>query len=139
MIFDVASNDSVNDIRKECALLREFVEVKAVPVNQVFALGVGFSFGADTYVRQIGNFIEFYLSLYGTFPANGTSWVGGFTQAYMPHALNNTRVFPMIMPESGWSSSAFVDTSTGVLRAVTPDAVTNVVIPMTYTIINSVG
>lgn len=129
MIFNI--RDFTNYIKS--------VEYRTKPVNleliNYITLQSGFSANGESFIRRVGDTIEAYLVINGTF-TGGTRSIFTFNESIIPYSGSNTRRFPLIIPASGYTTNATIDINTGVVTAVLPASMTatSVVFNAVYTV-----
>ena len=112
-------------------------EIKAVnlELTEYITLFSGLSASGESFIRRVGDTIELYIVVNGTFPA-GTKSIFTLNKNILPYTAGNTRRFPLVIPAIGYSSNATIDNTTGTVTAVLPanTSAVSVVFNAVYTI-----
>lgn len=127
---------------------REIIEVRKAIVDVMLRTNIinyelkdcitlfsGLSASGESFVRRVGDTIELYVVVNGTFPA-GTKNIFTLNKSILPYSASVNRRFPLVVPAIGYSSNATIDTSTGIVTAVIPanTSAVSVVFNAVYTI-----
>lgn len=117
MIFNIKDFTSI--IKK--------VEDRTKPVNyeliDYITLQSGLSANGESFIRRVGDTIEAYIVINGTF-TGGTKNIFTFNKKIIPYSAGNTRRFPLIIPATGYTTNATLDINTGIVTAVLPASMT---------------
>lgn len=129
MIFNIKDfSNEINEVRNRTK------PIKLELINYI-TLFSGLSASGESFIRRVGDTIEMYIVINGTFPA-GTKNIFTLNKNILPYSAGNTRRFPLIIPATGFCSNATIDLTTGIVAAVIPanTSAVSVVLNVVYTI-----
>lgn len=136
MIFNIRDfTRELIEVRKAIVDVTKRTNIINYDLKDCITLFSGLSASGESFVRRVGDTIELYIVVNGTFPA-GTKNIFTLNKNILPYTAGNTRRFPLVVPAIGYSSNATIDTSTGIVTAVLPANTSgvSVVLNAVYTI-----
>lgn len=129
MLFNIKDfSNEINEIRNR---------TKAINLNLIeyITLFSGFSASGESFIRRVGDTVEMYVVINGTF-TSGTKNIFTLNNKILPYSAGSTRRFPLVIPATGFCSNATIDVNTGVVSAVIPanTSAVSVALNVVYTI-----
>ena len=110
---------NIKDFSNEISEVRSRTEIINYELIDYITLFSGFSANGESFIRRVGDTIEMYIVINGTFSA-GTKNIFTLNNKILPYSASNTRRFPLIIPATGFCSNATIDVNTGIVSAVIP-------------------
>lgn len=136
MIFNIKDFTSeIIEIKKSIVDVIKRTKAVNLELTDYITLFSGLSASGESFIRRVGDTIEIYMVINGTFPA-GTKNIFTLNKSILPYSASVNRRFPLVVPAIGYSSNATVDTNTGIVTAVLPanTSAVSVVLNAVYTI-----
>lgn len=126
---------NIKDFTREIKEVRDRTKTVNLELTDYITLFSGLSASGESFIRRVGDTIEIYMVINGTFPA-GTKNIFTLNKSILPYTAGNTRRFPLVIPAIGYSSNATIDNTTGIVTAVLPanTSAISVVLNAVYTI-----
>lgn len=123
------------DFSNEISEVRNRTKPVNLNLSEYITLFSGFSASGESFIRRVGDTIEMYIVINGTFSA-GTKNIFTLNRNILPYSAGNTRRFPLIIPATGFCSNATIDLTTGIVAAVIPSgsSAVSVALNVIYTI-----
>lgn len=110
---------NIKDFTKDIRDVRNRTNIVNYELTDYITLFSGLSASGESFIRRVGDTIELYIVVNGTFPA-GTKNIFTLNRSILPYSASNTRRFPLVIPAIGYSSNVTIDTTTGIVTAVIP-------------------
>lgn len=110
---------NIKDFSNEISEVRNRTKPINLNLSEYITLSSGFSVAGESFIRRVGDTIEIYIVINGTFSA-GTKSIFTLNNKILPYSASNTRRFPLIIPATGFCSNATIDVNTGIVSAVIP-------------------
>lgn len=128
---------NIKDFRKAIIEVRNRTTIINYDLKDCITLFSGLSASGESFIRRVGDTVELYMVINGTFPA-GTKNIFTLNKNVIPYSAGGTRRFPLVIPAIGYSSNATVDINTGIVTAVLPanTSAISVVLNVVYTLKN---
>lgn len=126
---------NIKDFSNEISKVRNRTEIINYELGDYITLFSGLSASGESFIRRVGDTIEMYIVVNGTFAA-GTKNIFTLSNKILPYSKGSTRRFPLIIPATGFCSNATIDVNTGIVSAVIPanTSAVSVALNVVYTI-----